>query len=202
MSDRRARRKERVRRDLLDAAVALFSERGIYATRIEDITERADLGKGAFYNYFDSKDALVAALVTEGVEILDERYLKPLDRGVSAEVQLAEIVRRHAEFFDDHPEYVVLFHQARGLMKFDGSAPPLRDVFTDYLARVGRSLPAPVPPAVWTDEARSDMAAALVGALAGYRSFRLASGQAPQKGTIVRALSAGLPSMIPGVAEK
>ena len=83
MNDRRQRKKETTRKALLDAAIALMAERGLYATRIEDITERADLGKGAFYNYFLSKDALVAALAKAGLNALPV-YVKSLKDPVSA----------------------------------------------------------------------------------------------------------------------
>lgn len=36
--------------------------------RIEDVTNAADLGMGAFYNYFDSKDDLFAVLLSEAIE--------------------------------------------------------------------------------------------------------------------------------------
>ena len=76
MVGRRERKKEVMRQALLAAAIALFGDRGFLNTRIEDITDRADLAKGAFYNYFDSKEALLAELIREGVKILEEKHLR------------------------------------------------------------------------------------------------------------------------------
>ena len=50
------------RQDLLDAALRVFAEKGIGRTTVSDITEAAEVAKGTFYLYFDSKDHLVAAL--------------------------------------------------------------------------------------------------------------------------------------------
>ncbi|WP_437601586.1 TetR/AcrR family transcriptional regulator [Sorangium sp. So ce590] len=50
LADRRARI------ELLRAAEAAFTERGLAAARVEDITERAGVSKGAFYLHFHSKD--------------------------------------------------------------------------------------------------------------------------------------------------
>ena len=50
LADRRARI------ELLRAAEAAFTERGLAAARVEDITERAGVSKGAFYLHFQSKD--------------------------------------------------------------------------------------------------------------------------------------------------
>ena len=40
-------------------ALQLFSERGVSATTIEDITDAADIGKGTFFNYFPSKEHIL-----------------------------------------------------------------------------------------------------------------------------------------------
>ncbi len=47
---------------ILDAALALFLQRGIEAVTIEDITTRAGVAKGSFYRYFDDKLALTETL--------------------------------------------------------------------------------------------------------------------------------------------
>ena len=44
------------RERLLESAKTLFSQRGYYATSVEDIVESAGLSKGAFYFYFKSKE--------------------------------------------------------------------------------------------------------------------------------------------------
>ncbi len=63
--DRRARRREATRRSLMAAASALFASKGVESTRINEITEAADVGFGSFYNHFDSKDAIVQAVLAE-----------------------------------------------------------------------------------------------------------------------------------------
>jgi len=65
--DRHTRRREQTRRQLLDAARALFARQGVENTRINEITEAADVGFGSFYNHFDSKEAIVEAVVGEAV---------------------------------------------------------------------------------------------------------------------------------------
>ncbi|MBJ7328608.1 MAG: TetR/AcrR family transcriptional regulator [Solirubrobacteraceae bacterium] len=64
---RRERRKAETRGKLVDAARAVFARQGIEATRINEITDEADIGFGTFYNYFESKDAIVAAVMTEAI---------------------------------------------------------------------------------------------------------------------------------------
>jgi AcrR family transcriptional regulator len=65
--DRHTRRREQTRRKLLDAARALFARQGVENTRINEITDEADVGFGSFYNHFDAKEAIVEAVVEETV---------------------------------------------------------------------------------------------------------------------------------------
>jgi AcrR family transcriptional regulator len=58
-------RRETTRRAVLDAAAECFDQRGYLATRLDDVTERAKLTKGAVYFHFGSKEALAAALIDE-----------------------------------------------------------------------------------------------------------------------------------------
>lgn len=65
--DRHARRRERTRSKLIDAARALFARKGVDNTRINEITDAADVGFGSFYNHFESKEAIVEAVLAETI---------------------------------------------------------------------------------------------------------------------------------------
>ncbi|MEA2346356.1 MAG: hypothetical protein QOG62_143 [Thermoleophilaceae bacterium] len=70
--DRGARRRARTRSRLTSAAWDLIAEKGVGGLRIAEITERADVGLGSFYNHFDSKEEIVEAVVTETISVLAE----------------------------------------------------------------------------------------------------------------------------------
>lgn len=59
---RRERRAAETRLRLFRCAIQLFSERGFPNVTVEDITEAADVGKGTFFNYFESKDHVLGVL--------------------------------------------------------------------------------------------------------------------------------------------
>ena len=48
---------------LLDAAAKLFEAQGYYSTTVEQISEEAGVSKGLVYNYFSSKEELLAGLI-------------------------------------------------------------------------------------------------------------------------------------------
>jgi AcrR family transcriptional regulator len=62
---RRSRRKDARPTEIVDAALALFTERGFAATRLEDVAARAGIGKGTIYLYFPTKEDLFRAVVRQ-----------------------------------------------------------------------------------------------------------------------------------------
>jgi AcrR family transcriptional regulator len=59
---RRQRHGAETRIRLFHCALQLFSERGYPNVTVEDITEAADVGKGTFFNYFESKDQVLSVM--------------------------------------------------------------------------------------------------------------------------------------------
>lgn len=58
------KKKERTRRQLVDAAIEEIARSG-EAFTVLDVTKRADVSNGTFYNYFDDRDALLDAVIGE-----------------------------------------------------------------------------------------------------------------------------------------
>ncbi len=57
------RRKAERPDELLDAALALFVERGFAATRMDDVAQRAGVSKGTVYLYWSAKEELLRAVI-------------------------------------------------------------------------------------------------------------------------------------------
>ncbi len=68
---RRERKKQETRQSLIEAALQLFSEHGYDATTVKDITDAADVAKGTFFNYFDTKEAILPAMAAHRLEQLE-----------------------------------------------------------------------------------------------------------------------------------
>ncbi len=158
------RRKARTNKRLLEVARQLFSQKGIYWATVEDITELADQGKGTFYKYFDSKEAIIRALLEEGLNTLS----------VSTEEAVREISDRHrilpaviearVDFFLNHPEFLLFFHQVRGMMQLDVDvAKELSEIYNNHLCKLAHL----VKPAL---DGSSSNARDLATAIAAYTS--------------------------------
>ena len=61
------RRKEARPAEIIAAAMAVFADKGFAAARLDDIAARAGVSKGALYLYFETKEDLFRAVVTEAL---------------------------------------------------------------------------------------------------------------------------------------
>ncbi len=75
-----AETKAATRERILQASRELFAERGFEATTTRDIAQAADIASGTLFNYFETKEAIVASLAAEALaDARNEFEGKPLD---------------------------------------------------------------------------------------------------------------------------
>jgi AcrR family transcriptional regulator len=88
MAKRWQRRKDARPAEILDAALAVFAQKGFAATKLDDIAAKAGITKGTIYLYFDSKQALFEALARQSVGAQIEQVTAQLAHfsGTSAEL--------------------------------------------------------------------------------------------------------------------
>jgi AcrR family transcriptional regulator len=91
---RGARRKLETRGKLIRAAQQVMAQKGIDAASIQDITETADVGFGSFYNHFDSKEAIVEAILTETLDSFGDS-LDRLAAGIADPAEVLSASVRH-----------------------------------------------------------------------------------------------------------
>jgi AcrR family transcriptional regulator len=167
-----ARRKERTKRHLLEVARRLFSEKGIYWAKVEDITELADVGKGTFYKYFDSKETIIRVLLEEGLGELLAKTEQTVREASSSSKILSSVIGARVDFFLTYPDYLLFFHQVRGLMQLQGdAAKDLREVYDDHLRRLAQL----IKPALRSGMAVSarDLATAIAAFTSGLLTYHL-----------------------------
>lgn len=140
---RRDRRKLEVRNRILEAAVALFDERGFGATKVAEICEQADVAHKTFFNHFQSKQHLLSEIARDALEQLfvqiEEARKRPgttRDRlrhfftGIADNAEAAGPMHRElvteiihvAHEAGAHPEQARRLHAAIGTLVQDGRA--------------------------------------------------------------------------------
>lgn len=108
---RRETKRTVTRARLLQAARELIGEGGFDAVTIADVTDRAEVGFGTFYGYFETKDAIVRAVIVDAIEHLAEandRLTANLDD--PAEV-MAVAVRHSLGIVHDDPVFAAFIVQ-------------------------------------------------------------------------------------------
>ncbi|HEY3933287.1 MAG TPA: TetR/AcrR family transcriptional regulator [Gemmatimonadales bacterium] len=94
-SPRFHRRPEARPEELLDAALAVFGERGFRQTTLEEVAARAGVSKGTVYLYFDSKDDLFRGVVNKQiVSLIESAEEMARTHAGSARELLVEMVHR------------------------------------------------------------------------------------------------------------
>ena len=112
---RREREKAKRREDILQAARDVFFDSGSSRATIDDVAARAEVSKGTVYLYFESKEAILAHLVLEGLDLLSstlEAAYTP-KKDLSVDERVRRLARAYLRFAKTHPQYFRL------LMAFD-----------------------------------------------------------------------------------
>jgi len=68
----REQRRERNAREIQQAAMSLFADRGYAAVTVEDIAGEAGISERTFFRYFTSKDHLLVAEASRRIEVIHE----------------------------------------------------------------------------------------------------------------------------------
>jgi AcrR family transcriptional regulator len=102
------RRRELTRRKLLDAGKLLIAQRGVAGLRIQDITERADVALGSFYNHFATKEDLVSEVVSQSLDELASTTVGTAPEGADAAEVVAMSCLRVIRLADDEPDFARL----------------------------------------------------------------------------------------------
>jgi len=97
-----AERKEQTKRRLIDAAARLFQTHGFDQVSVNQIVEAANVAKGTFYQYYETKvDILADVTRDEGAEKIKEA-LEAVRQGASALAVLERFLKAQCDWFEGH----------------------------------------------------------------------------------------------------
>lgn len=108
----RTARGERTLRKILDAAEEEFGERGFAESSIVGITQRAGVALGTFYTYFDSKEAVFAAVVRDMSAQVRDHVAPAFSEGSDAMDAARKGLELFLEFARDHSDVYRIVDEA------------------------------------------------------------------------------------------
>jgi AcrR family transcriptional regulator len=123
MVNRLTSRGRRRRQELLDYAAERFATHGYHPTSVTDITEGLGVGKGVFYWYFESKEALFVQILLEAQRDLRRSQRLALEDEPDPLRRIEKGIRTTMTWLDDNRGLFTLLEQARTEERF---APVIR----------------------------------------------------------------------------
>ncbi len=167
------KRAKRTRKKLKKAALDVFSEKSVDAATVEEITEKADLGKGTLYQHFTDKEEIVVTLVEEAVGHLVERLRDYDDPPKTLEDMLEHLLNAHYEFSVDSREEFLLLFQGKLLLKLQAETlDELEEPYMLYLQEIEEQVSTYLSPRIDPLKIRR-LACAVAGFVFGFFSFAM-----------------------------
>ncbi|HSD87184.1 MAG TPA: TetR/AcrR family transcriptional regulator [Kofleriaceae bacterium] len=124
------------REAIMQAALDLFVERGFYGTAVPEIADKAGVGAGTIYRYFESKEALVNALYRQEKQRFAERTLMDFPKTTIARELFRTLWMRMSKFAVETPKPFVFLELHHHAPYLDGESTALEQRMLELFSGV------------------------------------------------------------------
>jgi TetR/AcrR family transcriptional regulator, repressor of fatR-cypB operon len=121
---------------IMTAALELFVERGFYGTAVPEIADRAGVGAGTIYRYFESKEALVNEIYREQKLAFGRIATDDFPATAPIREQFRVLWTRMARFAIEHPSSFVFLELHHHAQYLDAASRAVEQRMTELFARV------------------------------------------------------------------
>ena len=193
---RTQRRATRTRKRLKKAALDVFAEKSVDAATVEEITDKADVGKGTLYQHFTDKEEIVLTLVDDAVNHLIDAIGSYKSPPETLEGMLEHLLNAHYRFSVDAREEFLLLFQGKILLRLDSDTlDELEEPYMRYLKEIEEQVSSYLSPRIAAIKIRR-LACAVAGFVFGFFSFarigmteeEIESSMNPMRRAFVRSL--------------
>lgn len=105
------------RAEILEIAAELFATRGIGATTVREIGDRAGVFSGSLYHYFPSKNAIVAELLATYMADIQARFAAVAASAAGPRETVRGLIAETLAVIDDHPHPTAIYQQDRQYLR-------------------------------------------------------------------------------------
>jgi len=127
---RRTSRHHRRRTEVIDAAAAVFAQKGYHGATTKDISRALGLRQGSLYYYFTSKEAALEEVCRIGIRDHLENLIKIVSSDVGAAEKVRLAIMNHLRPIRDRGDYVRVFLFSRRHLPA-----PVRDTLNETIHR-------------------------------------------------------------------
>jgi AcrR family transcriptional regulator len=107
---RRAEAANATRRRIVDAAVAIYRDRGVSGASIQAVAERADVARGTVVNHFGGLDGLLEAVLDRAVEDIEYPDERDFAEATTADARIRRFVDVMYRFFERGTDWWQIFY--------------------------------------------------------------------------------------------
>ena len=101
--------KESRRDQILKTATKIFCEKTYHGTSLQEIASAVGMRKGSLYYYISSKEKLLADIILDALQTLNEDLLRVENADLTPVERLRQVVREHVKFNAKYREVGTLF---------------------------------------------------------------------------------------------
>ena len=169
--DKKAQLVHRREEEILAAAKRIFAQNGFRRTKIDQLAEELNVGKGTIYRYFEDKKSLFLAVFEQGLARLSQTIKDNVAPITDPQAKVAAAVRTYFEFFENDRQLIEILMQVRSEFKDDYRRAFLT-LYSEYIVRIQENLRNGVKIGVFreldVEKTAEAMSAALQGVLQGF----------------------------------
>jgi AcrR family transcriptional regulator len=100
--------REATMQKIMEVALELFANEGYFQSSISKIAKKAGISKGLMYNYYESKEDLLKAIIFHGIDSMME-FFDPNHDGVLTKDELIHFIKQMVKTIKEHVVYYRLY---------------------------------------------------------------------------------------------
>lgn len=106
---RKARLRQRLRSDILTAALALFLKKDFHDVSMREIATSIGIGTGTLYNYFENKEALIHEIIKTNSQRVSAETVAPLNGSGDEAARLRAFIANYHKILLEHGEGIKIY---------------------------------------------------------------------------------------------
>ena len=126
--------------EILQAALACFTEVGVDATTIEMIRDRSGASIGSLYHHFGNKERIIAALYLAGTAQYSSLLEEGFARTGSAEACIKLLVTGYIDWVVANPDWARFILHSRGRVEASELGERLREANREHYGKISEAL--------------------------------------------------------------
>lgn len=173
---------------VLDAALDCFARTGVYATRIEDLAEKAEVSVGSLYHHFGGRERVALLLYRRCMQSLMGEIWAGVQKHAEARAGVRALVRTYVQWVAAHPDAARYIYAAAAQAELVAARDELVDFKRELVSPFVRWFQAHIDSGAIVDLPPALMEVVVIGPAAEWARRWLAQGPGLDLPTALRTL--------------